>query len=563
MTHCSENEFADALDRFFALEQFLHSLEMLQAKLVFGVTNHAARTVKITTKNKIIPILWKNILSLKLDQHINKNEINDFISKCIKTVPFSGNLERKGPPQKSEKPNLIINVQRALTEARNYLNNYPPSLDKTLTYFHKSLSRSPSEEGYVLLKNNLTTEETRDPKLSQLIDASSSRSRGHESVDNIARYRFLQTFAPSKGQAEMEEIVEFFRRSLNEIERMDLGEADESQLYPGAYPVGELLWLISLAPNLARHLRPEIRRAIDKVVQEQARNGWWAKRLPSDGMPHEHSSAVKAAWGEKVSDPAGTALCAVALQKLGDDRHIAAASKAARWLATMQDPIGFWSITLPDGDSQPHVHTSILAAEAILRAGLEDAARDVTRAEQWIISQQDSIGLWFQKNHDPEALSFFVCEYFRNQNKFRPLPHGHLTIAKGFLRRAEELALESSPDAARLSLISAFHGVEMFLYGIAADDRYSFEIFEKAGNTIGLREAMTRLKNRLREIGALEATSDLRWAHQMKMIASLRDQIVHKGHEVTQITARQHVDHASAFVAQYGEDLLNLQVIDK
>jgi hypothetical protein len=201
--------------------------------------------------------------------------------------------------------------------------------------------------------------------------------------------------------------------------------------------------------------------------------------------------------------------------------------------------------------------------EVIRRAGLHDFERNILLAEQWVVSRQDTIGLWFEKGSDAEFLSVVICEYFRDRDKFQPLPQGLLTVTRGFLRRAEELALDPSSDAARLAVVSAFHGVEMFLYGIAADDRFTFDIYEKSGNTIGLRGALSQLRDRLREQGLISETSELRWITQMKAIASLRDQIVHKGHEVTSETAFRQVSEAVDFVIHYGEKLLQLQILDK
>lgn len=563
MTGSSDENFAGVLNKFLDLQEFSRALEMLEVKLGLAASGGSTRKWNKRKISTMSSSLWRNATVLGLDHYITKSDIDEFLLDCASN-PLFGNLPTDGgPPQKSDVPSLIGRIRPAIANARDSLSDYPPCMEKTFTFFRSSLSRDPSAEGYVLLADSLPAEAKRDPKLDRLIDSPSSPALGHEGYKNVMRYRFLQAFASSKGTAEMDEIVQFFRRELNGFEEAELDTTGDTRLYPGAYPVGEILWLISLAPNLARSMRPEIRRALDKVMRAQDRRGWWAEHVFSREMPQEHLSVAEKVRGVRVPDPAATALCAVALQKLGDDRHIAAAADSARWLAGVQEPVGFWSLVSHKGDSRPHVRTSILAAEAILRAGLKDVERDIQRAEQWVISQQDSIGLWFDKFDAPEFLSMVICEYFRDRSKFRPLPLGHLTVARGFLRRAEELALDASSDAARLAVISGFHGVEMFLYGVAADERYFFDIFERGGNTIGLREAMARLRDKLREIAAIKSTSDLRWAHQMKMVASLRDQIIHKGHEVTPTMALQHVNQASAFVTHYGEELLQLQVLDR
>ena len=514
------------------------------------------------SRPKLRRALQEEILSLiqraDLGKQFTSRDVTNFISEAARSRrDFHSKMysPKARPADSYDELDLMARLGALASEVHSQMRKYPSSVDKTLAFFEAGAEYedSPCEdspEGLILLKDNAKVRERASVLLKRL-GGPGSPPLGAESFANITRFRFLKVYGPEFGADWLDEIVEYFRRSVNEIELVVSSAGVAKYVLPSPYQAGEMLWLMSRAPGLVSQLLPEIRRVLDLLLAAQTANGAWLEDWRPEGT-HPPSR-----WQQ---DTAAATMCAIGMQKLGDERHAAAARRAAVWVARNQNGLGFWE--LYGACENPSILATVTALEVIRRAGLNGMDEGLRKGERWIIAQQDPVGLWFDNGNDHDFVSVAVCEYFRDARQFRPIPPGLLRTARGFLRRAQELTIQPGPDAARLAVIAAFHAVEMFVYAVGGEERLSLPIFEKSGDTVGLRPALALLRDKLRELGELKSGAELRYTTQIKHLATLRDQVVHKGADVSQDIAVLRVESAAKFIEHYSQVLLGLRIFD-
>jgi hypothetical protein len=118
------------------------------------------------------------------------------------------------------------------------MRKYPSSVDKTLAFFEAATEFEVSAEALILLKDNVKVRE-RASELLEFVGCGGSAPLGAEALGNIGRFRFLELYGPDLGRDWLDEIIESFRRSVNEIE-LEVSQIDEAKyILPGAYPAGE------------------------------------------------------------------------------------------------------------------------------------------------------------------------------------------------------------------------------------------------------------------------------------------------------------------------------------
>jgi hypothetical protein len=444
----------------------------------------------------------------------------------------------------------------------NQLSRYPVSIEKAnlLLKMCVDIEDAAEESDFISLGTLIYFKDEPLSNLTNLVDAKLHRSHfGWTSLDlgeMVDTVRFLEAFSPAVARIAL-------RKNLGDL-RYHLQEAAKERFsQQRSFALGVALWLLSRAPSIPRLLRPELREALDAVLAIQHPDGWWPERDPSP-LPNGQT--------EEIPDTAATALCAVGIQALGYDRHMAAAARAIQWLITAQQNDGSWCVR-SRSNKESDVFTTVVALEAMRRHD-DDINRQIELGERWLLNSQKPDGSWnaartnhywrdVRDNWPDEWLNVLVLYYFRNRHAIKPVPPGLLTVAKGFIRRAEELALEEGSDVARLAVVSAFHGVEMFLYGVCADALYNLDYFRaNSQDTYGLREILGLLRKELRERGQMGPRDDFKGITQIKELAALRDQVVHKGHDVEPATSTRLVGYAVRFVTHYARELLEVDLLD-
>jgi hypothetical protein len=145
-----------------------------------------------------------------------------------------------------------------------------------------------------------------------------------------------------------------------------------------------------------------------------------------------------------------------------------------------------------------------MACEAIEHLGRERYRSTLATAKEWIKGKQTPLGFWEgELPLSPPVMTVQVIEYLEG----RVWPSRNLSdyqdIARDFVVRAQESALENNPNAWRLAVVVSFQGLEAFLYACLEHETISVPIFEGAeGNrTIGLRKALQKLEESFRRVG--------------------------------------------------------------
>lgn len=475
-------------------------------------------------------------------------------------------LELVGPPE-SEKMSVVLrrsidalrsgenpseyafeDLQKLSEQNREHLSTIEPGLAKAKGYLlalidvaHVDADASSCEAMCLLqdaVSNSLVATVVRDWK--ETIRASRERgtlypeifwtSRDHEEeVDAISYYRFLEIFDIGEFPGTIEEIEEQFREAL---------------MMPATWVIAaRLLWLVSRSKRLLARMRPFAERSLLLVCQQQSSEGWWP-RLGQDPRDEPRPSF----WT--------TALACVAIFRTSrDEAQLERAREGTRWLAQQQQQSGAWKHAPADDPyaQREELHTTLLACEAIKNLDPEGYRSSLANAEEWIRSKQAPSGIWeAEPPLSPASMTVQVIEYLEEKRPPIQSFSDYLSIARDFVLRAQEVALENNPNAWRLAIVISFQAVEAFLYACLEHPTVNVPIFEgnSRNRTIGLRRALDRIEESLHSIGKLSQDESVPRRNQIDRLAYLRDEVVHKGAAVSREDARRLTNQADRFMDQ-------------
>jgi hypothetical protein len=300
-------------------------------------------------------------------------------------------------------------------------------------------------------------------------------------------------------------------------------------------------------------MRPFAERSLIQVCQQQSTEGWWP-RLGQDPRDEPRPSY----WT--------TALACVAIFRVSrDDTQLERARQGTRWLAQQQQQSGAWKHAPADDAyaQREELHTTLLACEAINNLDPEGYRSSLANAEEWIRSKQSRSGIWeAEPPLSPTSMTVQVLEYLEGKRPpFRNFSD-YLSIARDFVLRAQEVALENNPNAWRLAIVIAFQGMEAFLYTCLEHPTINVPIFEGSSRsrTIGLRRALNNIEESLHSIGLLSQGAPVPRRNQIDRLAYLRDEVVHKGAAVSREDARRLTDEADRFMDQLSSSLFGFSI---
>jgi len=334
-----------------------------------------------------------------------------------------------------------------------------------------------------------------------------------ETLDAMSRYRFMEVF----------DIGEF-PETVAEIEGVFESTVVESDLHD--------LWLASRSAMLCGRIRCPIESSLTHIANHQHIDGWYEYRM----------------WD--IPSNCTTALSCVVMLKLSrSNRQLERAMRGVQWLAKQQQPSGAWTEVIHRNQEliqEPDLFTTLLAAEAIRASGLHGYDHTLSMADSWIMSQQGSDGTWKNKIFPFPLMTVLVVEYFERRRP--PLSNlgNYLSIARDFILRSRELALEDNENSRRLAIVAAFQGIEVFLYGCLSHPSVNIKVFEKASRTIGMGKALDELEKYLQKTGVLKPGQSIEYRNSLDKLTYYRNEIVHKGasiggkeaRELTEATAR-------------------------
>jgi hypothetical protein len=450
------------------------------------------------------------------------------------------------------KLSALKSVRERQLEIKAALAAHPPSIEKA-ELFLQVMAESPllecSEvEAYAERSVDLTNAQRkalaeewrgdwqqRRQKLGQQIEFTRGQafwvSRDfQEHYDDTAYYRVYERY----GLGEFDELFDDVAKGIGEalIERTAMGDPfGRYQLRADALAVAELLWLVSRSRRLRLVLHTSAAGALTALYHAQHSDGWWPAPVSGEGGDHPPSAAA-------------TAMAVTAGRRMSrDEHHAQQAERAVRWLIGAQDPDGSWA----DFRSAPDALATAVSLEAIARSGLPDVDTVCERAARWLLDQEGEVGLW--GGHLPEILmTVTTLEAMRSVSQAgRAVPAG-LAGGLALVDRAQLLAQERSVDARQLAVIAAYTGLESVVYALLAHPTISIATTRSGGSqTIGFDAALLAYENALVGLGHLDADKHVRGHHRLRGLTSVRDGVVHHGHQSSAAETEEIVQAALRF----------------
>jgi len=383
----------------------------------------------------------------------------------------------------------------------------------------------------------------------------------HEGIDGVSRYRFKERFG-----------VGGFEGAFAEVEGLMASEvmAGSSQMESFVLPlmgethltaVGYSLWLVARSGYMTSALRDFVNIALRRIAGWQQTEGWWTDfqlKGPEPSIPTWDWSGGK--WVEDepkqlryLPSTYTTALCSLALLKLAKSEALRRRGlRAAEWLLERQTSQGCWAVEEMAEDGvvgHEDVFCTLLCLECLARSGIPHVTHSIELGVKWIMEQQNELGMWDDAGFPFPFTTVLVLEFMGERHSYQARRGPFLAMAKGMLDRSVELSLEDDSNSCRLGVIAAFHGVEALLYEFLT--HANIKIFEKPNETIGMRKALGLYQEYLQQQGELKKGDVIQYRNSVDRLAYLRDQVVHKGIDVSAAECLPLVGDALAFARRY------------
>jgi hypothetical protein len=159
--------------------------------------------------------------------------------------------------------------------------------------------------------------------------------------------------------------------------------------------------------------------------------------------------------------------------------------------------------------------------------------------------------MWDDEGFPFPFMTVLVLEFLRIKDSLSKRLDPFLSMSRDFLNKSVQLSVEENPNSYRLAIIAAFQGIEAFLYSVLSHPSVNIKVFEKADKTIGMRRALTQFQTYLQHRGEIKPNEVVAYRNSLDTLAYLRDQVVHKGIDVTPSICQPLIDDAIRFVARY------------
>lgn len=306
-----------------------------------------------------------------------------------------------------------------------------------------------------------------------------SSSNHHFVEEGIARYSFKNTFGVGAFESAF---LEFESRLADAFSEPISGDDVRSRAID--------LCTVSRSRQLANKIRPSIATALNSLLAQQTPPYWSEWVAEKEGSPR------------RVPSVATTSFVALSLLKLSISESVRNRGKqAVAWLLEKQNVDGSWPLDFSGATglaSEPDVHVTLTAMEAIARSEISGAKPHLDLARDWVLKQQGKHGLWENKYSPLPQLTILAIETLEFIDRAIPsLNDNYLKASVGYLRRAVALLSEDDPTAQRLALVIAHLGTESFLYSIIQSKNITK--FIDKGQTIGMRSALSSLQGWLQQ----------------------------------------------------------------
>lgn len=370
-----------------------------------------------------------------------------------------------------------------------------------------------------------------------------------ESIDAVSRYRFRDHFGIGEFESVFTQVEYLLTLCLLE------GSSGSGAREWGDYRLASVvrdLWLIGRSRTLTRRLRDYVDVALGRISDWQSPEGWWtANRVESVGEDPETGQQLV----RQLPSTRMTAYCSLNLLKLAtSDSRRQQGVDGARWLLERQRADGSWATERRSARGlvlEPDLLVTLLALEATARSNIQNTEYALKLGIEWILDQQDDLGMWPDGHLPFPFMTIVVLEFLESVEHFPGELVPYLSASKGFLDRSVLLSLEDNNNSHRLTIVSAFQGIEAFLYAVLSHPSVNIKVFQRPDRTIGMRSALRRFQTHLQEGDRLERNEVIPFRNSLDRLAYVRDQVVHKAIDVTGSECRPLVTDALKFARRY------------
>jgi len=381
----------------------------------------------------------------------------------------------------------------------------------------------------------------------------------HDDIDGISRYRFREHFDFGEFEAAFSEVESMFEANIapaaaGMAEMRDIHGSSELQI------LAFELWLASRSPRLSNRIRDSVNLALDNIAKLQSQEGWWTDidllvQYTRPGRKHRYLPGIHI-----------TALCSLDLLKLSiQDSHKESGLLGAQWLLSKQNADGSWSrekFIKDKIEHKPEIFTTLLVLEVLVRSGIKNVGHSINSGIEWILRQQDAFGTWNDEGFPFPFMTIIILELLRLKDTYPVVLDHYQSVSKGFLRRSVQLSLEDNTSSRQLAIIAAYHGLEAFLYSMLSQPSINIPIFDKKGDkTIGMKKALDEFQAYLRQNTIIKSTEAVSYRNSLDRLGYLRDQIVHKAVNITELECRRLVADTSKFAIKYSLQIFGFNIL--
>lgn len=370
-------------------------------------------------------------------------------------------------------------------------------------------------------------------------------------IDKVSYYRLYETF-PVAG------LDRTFKQVENQLSRLllDLVEGKnkiDQPLHGKPSIVQQLwnLWLISRSNLLCNRLHDVIQLTITDILNFQHKKGYWYY------------------YGRDLNQKASVQLTAFAsaiILRVGSSPEMRnRAIKAATWLVQQQNEDGSWEMTTDGKNAEEHtpsVFITMVASEALERAGYSSKGKALARAKKFILEHQELQGEWNEKSFvaSPYRETFFITEYLLNSGNYPRNIDVFQGLARDYIFRAKGLIHNQDSQSCRTAVMLCFEGIEMFFYSILAryEGRSSF-VNQTTGETIGVLPASNKIFRAFHEKGMRVSKHEKH--EEIKALKELRNKIVHRGESVSLKEALKVLNTMDLLVTYYSVEAFGFNLL--
>lgn len=464
----------------------------------------------------------------RLDRYLVKDRLSDLLSAHVDS------LEKKlgETPRSKEK---AVTGLKALIESGVYLDEVMDAL----VFFGDEMSAHVAAEVEFWKRQR---ERTRDEFRFKNIFWASPHSEFV--IDGVSHYRLRERFE-----------IGGFESAFENFEKEVSSGLFETHTGGDVRLVAHDLCSISRSRELTTRIRPAIDVALQQIASKQKTDFW------SEPWRHRNVDQDRPSIGTTI--PAALSLLKLSSSESTSKKAI----DAVKWLMEQQNVDGSWSIDYPRNGrlvNEPDLHITLLAMEAIGRSQLSGIDHSLRSARNWVLEQQNVIGLWEMDGMGPASATTLVLETLKYLDLSRPHADDvYLVASAGFVKRSILLPLEDSSTSYRLAVLSAHLGIESLLYSVLQEKNIT-SIWDRQdkNQTIGMRSALTAVQGWLQQTKRLKPNEIIHHRNSLERLAHLRDEVVHKAAEITVRECRKLIDECSQFATEYSLEIYGYDYLE-